>query len=66
MRCTVLLALLLLTAVPACRDEPSFDERYDAAQKKISASAERIDRDLEAVPTEAGSSPPQEREDSGD
>lgn len=61
MRCTVPLALLLLTAAAACRDEPSFDERYDAAQKKISVSAERIDRDLEAAPTEAGSLPREDR-----
>ncbi|WP_156522785.1 hypothetical protein [Erythrobacter neustonensis] len=61
MRRVVAVGLMFLSALPACRDEPSFDERYDAAQKKIRVSADRIDRDLEAAPTPAGSSPPEGR-----
>lgn len=60
MRRFVAVGLMLSAALSACRDEPSFDERYNAAQKKISVSADRIDRDLEAAPTAAGTPPPED------
>lgn len=63
MRRIVAVGLMFLSALPACRDEPSFDERYEAAQKKIRVTADRIDRDLEAAPTAAGSPPPEDRVD---
>ena len=46
-RALVLAALLLL---PACSNEPSFDERYDKAEKQIRAKAADIDRQLQAEP----------------
>lgn len=52
----IVIALLVGTA--GCRDEPTFDERYDAAQNKITTSAKRIDRDLEGTSGAAGSSVP--------
>ena len=43
MRGVILLALL---AVAGCSEEPSFDERYDSAEKQIRTKAAQIDRDL--------------------
>ncbi|UVI40283.1 hypothetical protein [Qipengyuania spongiae] len=38
--------LVLLAATAACQEEPNFDERYDAAQETIRATAQGIDSDL--------------------
>jgi hypothetical protein len=40
--------LVALAALAACKREPTFDERYQAAQAKIHASAAAIDAELEA------------------
>ncbi len=45
-RFAVSAVLLLMT--PACKDEPTFDERYSAAQEKVSKTATGIDSALEA------------------
>ena len=45
MRGVLALALLLLSA---CRQEPSFDERYDAASKAVAASGAALDSELRA------------------
>lgn len=46
MRATVPVLLCLSIALAACQREPSFDERYDKAQKKIEGMASEIDEDL--------------------
>ena len=56
---TSILFLFLLLA--ACRAEPGFDERYDAANQEIEARADAIDAQLEqsgAANDGVGSSPP--------
>ena len=46
-------------ALAACKQEPSFDERYDATSKQIGEKAERLDDELENAPeTEAAESRP--------
>lgn len=57
MRRLITISMALLVGATGCRDEPTFDERYDAAQEKVSASAERIDRDLDAAPKTPGAAP---------
>lgn len=57
MRRMIPIGIVLLVAAAACRDEPTFDERYDAAQEKISVSAERIDRDLDAASATPAAAP---------
>lgn len=47
--------LALLVAVTGCQDEPSFDERYDAAQERIRDTAQGIDNDL--AKSNAGEAP---------
>ena len=42
-----LVGLLALFAVCACKSEPTFDERYDAAQEQITDKAEELDHDLD-------------------
>ena len=37
----------LALGLSACGQEPSFDERYDTAQKKIEGMVDDIDQDLE-------------------
>lgn len=44
MRAVAILTMLLATA--GCNQEPSFDERYSAANKKITERAHEIDREL--------------------
>ena len=39
-------ALALCLLAPACKEEPSFDQRYDAAEEKIRRTAAEIDSDL--------------------
>jgi hypothetical protein len=51
MRFTLVIVLALLGA---CRGEPDFDERYDAASKQIGTSARRIDMELEKRGNKAG------------
>jgi hypothetical protein len=43
-----LLPMPLLLLVAACKDEPSFDDRYDKAEKLIRGKAAEIDRQLES------------------
>ena len=43
-RMTALAAMVLL--VPACQDEPSFDERYAAAETKVRTKAAELDSAL--------------------
>ena len=47
MRLPVLIALLMLTA---CKREPTFDERYEAAEKEISETAREIDAEIGKMP----------------
>ena len=52
-------ALLLLPALlAACAEEPSFDERYAAAEKKVRHTAAEIDSDLRANDPAATPAPP--------
>ncbi len=51
MRGALVIAFVLLSA---CNREPDFSERYDAASKKIGASAGRIDAELEKRAKQAG------------
>lgn len=44
MRAVAILTMLLATA--GCSQEPSFDERYSAASKKITERAQEMDREL--------------------
>lgn len=57
MRLAMLAVLVLLCA---CKREPTFDERYDAAAKQITKTAKEIDADISATgaPTTAASSMP--------
>lgn len=50
------LALALLLTGTACKREPTFDERYEAAQKKIGETSEEIDAELagRATPSQSG------------
>lgn len=50
-RALLLVPLLLvpLLLLAACKEEPGFDERYDAATKEIEARAEAIDADITAA-----------------
>ena len=57
----ILLAATL--GVAACRQEPTFEERYDAAQDEVEETARSIDRDLEndtAIPAPSTTSPAEE------
>lgn len=47
MRLATLIAILLLTA---CKREPTFDERYEAAEKQIHDTAREIDAEIGKVP----------------
>jgi hypothetical protein len=40
--------LLMAGAALACRSEPDFDERYEAAEQRIERKAQSIDRELAA------------------
>lgn len=46
MRRAALALPVLLATIAACQEEPSFDERYEAAQVKIRETAQGIDSDL--------------------
>ncbi|MPS69203.1 MAG: hypothetical protein E2586_11965 [Novosphingobium sp.] len=57
-RCSLLLVAIL--ALSACHREPSFDERYETASKKIGETAKDIDAQITGTgtpPGEAGASP---------
>ena len=43
--------LLCLLALPSCRQEPDFDERYDAANEKIHKTAAEIDAEIAGTAT---------------
>ncbi|WP_375291042.1 hypothetical protein [Qipengyuania sp.] len=47
MRGALVALACLAFGLSACRQEPSFDERYDTAQKKIEGMVDDIDQDLE-------------------
>lgn len=49
MKRAILLAMTLALPLCACKREPTFDERYDAASEQISETAEEIDARLEAT-----------------
>jgi len=52
-------ALALCLLAPACKEEPSFDQRYDAAEEKIRRTAAEIDSDLRtAEPRQQPATPP--------
>lgn len=38
--------ILVVLAVAACRQEPSFDERYESAQQSIAQKAEELDAEF--------------------
>ncbi len=50
MRGSALLLLFASVALASCKSEPTFDERYEAAQKEIRETAEGIDKELEQSP----------------
>lgn len=50
MRKTSLLLICLL-AISACRREPDFDQRYDAANRKMRNMAEQIDAQIAGTGT---------------
>jgi uncharacterized lipoprotein len=58
------LAVLALAMLAACHSEPSFDERYNAAEKQIRDTASEIDAELE-VPDGASGPDEQARNASG-
>jgi hypothetical protein len=43
--------------LPACQNEPDFDERYEAAEKKIRGKAVEIDSALAKSERERGATP---------
>ncbi|KHK91330.1 hypothetical protein [Novosphingobium malaysiense] len=57
----VVVAVALATLLAACKREPTFDERYEAAQTKISQTEEEIDARLGATeapqPEASGTAP---------
>lgn len=40
------IALAVLGLLAACRNEPDFDERYEAAEEKIRTAAAEMDKEL--------------------
>ncbi|MGB3807703.1 MAG: hypothetical protein WA936_10935 [Erythrobacter sp.] len=46
------LAILALVILCGCEREPTFDERYEAAQEEIEAKAAELDRELERAQVE--------------
>ncbi|MEE4450018.1 hypothetical protein [Novosphingobium resinovorum] len=49
MRAGMLTVLALAALLGGCKREPSFDERYDAANKSIVERAKRIDAQIAAT-----------------
>lgn len=45
-------AFALLLAVAGCKQEPTFDERFDATQKSLEAKAKSIDQELSVAASE--------------
>lgn len=45
-----LAALMIIVLLAACKREPTFDERYDTAEKQIRDTAKEIDAELGKVP----------------
>ncbi len=43
-------ALLVMLALAACDREPSFDERYEAAEHEIRTKASELNEDLSEAP----------------
>ena len=54
MRGVMILAAL---ALGGCQSEPSFDERYEAAQETIEAKAKALDAELEQPPLPEADAP---------
>lgn len=48
-------ALAVLLALAGCKRQPSFDERFDAAQKKLEAKTRAIDQELSVAASESAS-----------
>ncbi len=71
MRGGAALAAVFALALVSCRQEPTFEERYDAAHERIEGMARDIDADLkQAQPTDAagdaaGTLPPADDDESG-
>lgn len=40
------LAAIILSLVAACKSEPTFDQRYEAAEEKIRSTAKEIDQEI--------------------
>ena len=55
-----LMALAILVVLGACKREPTFDERYEAAEKQIRDTAKDIDTEISqtGTPTVAASQDP--------
>jgi len=55
-----LAALAILALLGACKQEPTFEERYDAAAMHIRETAKEIDAEIESTgaPTTAASQAP--------
>jgi len=55
--------LIAMLALAGCKQEPTFDERYDAARSTIGETAREIDRDLEqGMARDDGADAPKTRE----
>lgn len=56
MRAGILLAVALVTSLVGCKREPTFEERYDTANKSIVDRAKRIDAQIAgtAAPADEG------------
>lgn len=48
----LILGCAVLLALAGCKAEPSFDERFQAAEKRINAKAQAIDQELSAAASE--------------
>lgn len=58
MRPAAIVAVLAAFAVLAgCRQEPEFDERFEAAEKRIDAEAAALERELADPPPEPPPAP---------
>lgn len=58
MRTGLVLALALAASLGGCKREPTFEERYDAANKSIVERAKRIDAQIAGT-----AAPPADEED---
>jgi hypothetical protein len=56
--CAAACALAAVTALGACKREPSFDERYASAQKAVRDKSRELDQDMARRAAEARSVEP--------